>query len=225
MKNVISKNYYTTKHSNNNIYDIWENGKALGDSITPSTFNVEYQTWMLQLLIDLTENNVVQKKVLSLGCGNAVVEGKLVNQGLLVDAFDVHEDAISYAKEKGVNARIQDIKTWNPLPESYDLIYCDGIVGHLFESDSGLLPLFEKLYSALNPNGAVVVSNDASDKAEDVVSHPSVPEFYWFTGKYLESQLQDSQFTNITQDTYTYTRPESGSRERTIVYARKGMAQ
>lgn len=53
-----------------NIYDIWENGGALNDSVTPSTYSKLYKSHMIMKIMSLLKKN---SQVFSIGCGNAVI--------------------------------------------------------------------------------------------------------------------------------------------------------
>lgn len=212
MKDV---NYYTAKESNGeNIYDIWERGEAFGNSITPSTYDKEYQLWMLNLIFDKSKKKKL--KVLSLGCGNATIEKLLVGEGHSVTAFDINEEAIQYALSKGVDAQVCDLNKWEPTKDCFDVVYCDGILGHLLEPTAGFSSIFDKVMTTLNKDGMVLISNDSSDVEQDVQEHPDLPSFYWFSDEYLKNQLRNANFENVETLSYFYNRPLTGGRKRLI---------
>ncbi|TDR74644.1 class I SAM-dependent methyltransferase [Photobacterium lutimaris] len=214
-------NYYTAKDSNGeSIYDVWERGGALGNSITPSTYDEKYRNWMLNLI--LNRSKITNRlKILSLGCGNASIEELLVKAGHQVTAFDINEEAVQYAKSKGVDAMVCNLNEWDPIKESYDLVYCDGILGHLLDPINGFETLFNKILTSLKFGGMVMISNDASELSQDIQIHPDLPSFYWFSDSYLKNQLEGSNFTGIETLSYLYNRPLTGKKNRLIALGYK----
>jgi SAM-dependent methyltransferase len=177
---------------------------------------------MSDFLLSFQGSSQDKMHVLSLGCGNAAVEGLLIGEGHAVDALDVNEEAVSYARKKGVNAQVCDLLLWSPQVEKYDLVYCDGIFGHLLDGQEGFRSILTKIKKSLKQGGVVVISNDSSQISEDVQPHPAVPGFFWFTDKYLASQLESCEFKSIKTSHYLYKRPISGERNRLVAMAYKG---
>ncbi|WP_413740347.1 methyltransferase domain-containing protein [Sodalis sp. RH14] len=212
------KSYYA-ETGKRNIFQLWESKLSDGDSTTPSVSSQSYREQMVSMIsayIPLGNTN----RILSIGCGNAFVEAELVKKGLSVDAFDLHEEAVSYALEKGVHARQVDLNTWEPEKEVYQLVYCDGIMGHLYRKD-GLQSILNRLHVTLSVNGKIIISNDPSTNNNNVQEHPSVPGFKWFSEEYIQSQLLEAGFKNMKFIYIEYLRPLSGPRNRLIVAATK----
>src|SRR5579872_5197149 len=124
-------------------YEIWENGEALNDSVTPSTYCAAYRAHMTLKILSLATS---QRNIFSIGCGNAFVEADLVARGFCVQAIDYNAEAVELAAGKGVEAFTSDY--W-ALPAGFlakfDLIYADGLLGHLYRPDTGLDRFFEAL--------------------------------------------------------------------------------
>jgi protein-L-isoaspartate O-methyltransferase len=127
------KNFYLGEEPEvETLFDMWERGEARDDSITPSAFCPEYRAWMVQRIHRLL-HTTGGRDVLSVGCGNGFIEAELHKAGLSVLAIDVMPVAVRLARRKGVNAVVGDARRWRPPHEHWDLIYADGLLGHLIE--------------------------------------------------------------------------------------------
>lgn len=204
------------------VYDIWEEGGALDDSITPSTYCQEYRSHVVMKMLSLTQEG---DRIFSIGCGNAFVEADLARLGRPVQAIDCNEDAVRLASAKGVDAFTADFYALPPgCLESFAVIYADGLLGHLYRSDAGLKPFFTKLASLRpRPGTWVVFSNDGPrDRTAMVAPHERVEDFWFLSRSYLAGVLEAHGFANRESYSFPYVRPLSGMRERTICVARMG---
>jgi 2-polyprenyl-3-methyl-5-hydroxy-6-metoxy-1,4-benzoquinol methylase len=212
--------YLSEREQHRNIYQIWETGGAFKDSITPSTACEDYRSWIVeriqeQLFFDTS------KKIISIGCGNAFVEQDLNKRGYNVLGIDVNESAVELAQKKGVPAIVADIFEWRPGSDDVDLIYCDGVLGHLYFEDTRCGNALARLKSWLSPGeGILFISNDASKDGREVAEAPGVKGFYHFSEEFVVSELTHSGFEIVDTTNYVYERPLSGARERLIVVAR-----
>ncbi len=71
--------YLSSADGHESLFHVWENGGSRGDSVTPSTYDEAYRSWMTDRLaaeLDRTEGGL-----LSLGCGNAAVEAEMTQRG------------------------------------------------------------------------------------------------------------------------------------------------
>ena len=164
------------------IIEIWERGGAFNDSITPSTYVPEYRSHIVLKVLALREK---ASNVLSLGCGNGFVEGELVANGWSVRAFDCVEEAVELTRSKGVVAFVADFFTLDPRHvEGIDVVYGDGILGHLFDSVQEMKPSLAKLASlGLQPGAWLIFSNDSPrEPAAPFAPHGSVPGFWFIPG-------------------------------------------
>ncbi|MGH3345016.1 MAG: class I SAM-dependent DNA methyltransferase [Carbonactinosporaceae bacterium] len=201
------------------IFHIWEHGGAKGDSVTPSTYSDSYRNWMEELLRKFLDENE-GSSLLSVGCGNAAIEASLVADGYRVLGVDALEEAVALARHKGVDATCADVRTWTPPPGSWRLLYADGLFGHLHDPGDGLQPVLRRFRSWLPENGGLVISNDGPRTASDIEPHPDVPGFVWLSGSYLQQQVEQAGFQDVSCALFTYERPVSGPRERVIITAR-----
>lgn len=204
------------------IFHVWEGGGAKGDSVTPSTYSAAYRQWIVDRLRELFPENA-PPALLSLGCGNAAVEAELVADGYTVLGVDALQEAVTLARRKGVDAVCADVLAWTPPAGPWPVIYADGLLGHLYDPDTGVRLALERFRSWLPPDGGtLVISNDGPHTDVEVESHSEVPDFTWLSCDYLHRQAKESGFQDVSSCLFTYHRPISGPRDRVIVTARTG---
>jgi SAM-dependent methyltransferase len=210
----------STERGGESLYEIWERGGAFNDSITPSVYAPEYRSHIMNKMLMLTDAESV---VLSLGCGNAFVEGDLVARGRRVIGVDVLEEAVQLAKAKGVDAFVADFFELEPRHfHDVDLVFGDGILGHLFDVEQGLEPALAKLASLeISPGTWLVFSNDPPrEGGVPFAPHAAVPGFWFVSREYLQTSLSNFGFEPLETYYFPYLRPISGMRNRTICVAR-----
>lgn len=203
-----------------NRYEIWERGGAVGDSVTPSIYCPEYRMHMVLKILSLAKPD---ERVFSIGCGNAFVEADVQARGLHVQAIDCNDEAVALAASKGVEAFTAD---YYALPRGhladFGVVYADGLIGHLYDSETGLTTFFETLHALKPAPGTwLVLSNDApADPSVGVAPHGKVQGFWLFSPEYLRDTAQRFGYTVIEAYSFPYERPLSGLRNRTICVAR-----
>lgn len=219
------REYYRTKHYDNgeklSIYEIWEKGGALNDSVTPSTFSRDYRAHVLSQILEVTHENDI---IFSIGCGNGFIEGDLVSNNRTVRAIDCIEKAVELSRAKGVDAYLENF--YNLEKSEFDcisLIYADGLIGHLYEEDSQLFTFFHKLGNLRLRSGTYLfLSNDSpSNQGDQYAPHDKVPGFWFISKEYLSECLVEYGFEVLDSYYYRYSRPISGLRNRTICLAKK----
>jgi SAM-dependent methyltransferase len=216
--------YLDNAGTEQSMFHIWENGGARGDSVTPSTYSSGYREWMTNLLAGLLAESDTPA-LLSVGCGNAAVEAVLAAAGYQVLAVDALPEAVTLARNKGVDAVCADVLTWTPPFQRWGVIYADGLLGHLYDPATGLAHVIERFASWLLPHtGVLVISNDGPRSHDETEPHPDVPGFAWLSCPYICGQLGKAGFQDISSASFTYERPLSGPRDRVIVTARPAEA-
>lgn len=198
------------------IYQIWERGEAFNDSVTPSTFCPYYQNHMMSKLRSLSTPG---QRVLSLGCGNAVLEARLAAEQRNVIGIDCNLQAVDLARQKGLVAMEADFLALEPSAlDPIDLVYADGFVGHLYTRQEELRQVFEKIRSLpLRPAAKILISNDAPlDPALDSQPHNVLDEFWFVSHRLVARHIEDAGFKVDEAYTFPYLRPQSGMRNRTI---------
>jgi SAM-dependent methyltransferase len=208
--------YLSTTDGQRSIFHVWETGGAVGDSVTPSTYSPSYQHWMEDLLRKLLDGTA-WPGLLSVGCGNAVIEAAIHAAGYRVLGVDALGEAVELALGKGIEAVCADVLTWTPPPGPWSVLYADGLLGHLYDPEHGLQPTLRRFRSWLPSGGVLVISNDSPRTAVDTEQHPSVPGFTWLSGRYLQRQVEAAGFHEASCTLFTYQRPVTGPRERVIV--------
>jgi hypothetical protein len=215
--------FYSTKRAvaggEKSLYEIWEEGGALNDSVTPSTYSEEYQSHVLLKLLSLTQAGDV---VFSIGCGNGVIEGRLASLDRVVRAIDCNAEAVALSVTKGVDATQADFfDLQGGVLAGVDLVYGDGVLGHLFDADRGLDDFFVQLRDVGLASGArLLLSNDAPRVAGiDVTPHDRVRDFWFLSIDYLSRQLERFGLRVVERYYFPYFRPESGLRPRSICVA------
>jgi len=218
------RDYYLVERDHDlNIYQIWEMGGAFNDSVTPSTWCEEYRQWIVEQLERKLRFDT-SKRVLSIGCGNAFVEQVLCQKGYNVSGMDVNESAVQLARHKGVPAVLGDIYDWEPEEKNIDLIYCDGVLGHLYVEETRCQVALGRLRNLLKvEEGILLISNDASKDGGAVVAAPGVKGFYHFSEEFITAELRGTGFELVESTSYLYDRPLSGPRRRLVVVGRAGL--
>jgi 2-polyprenyl-3-methyl-5-hydroxy-6-metoxy-1,4-benzoquinol methylase len=202
------------------VYDLWEEGSAFNDSVTPSTFCPEYRSHVVLKVMTLSQPG---DQIFSIGCGNGFVEASLVKGARRVVGIDCNEEAISLSRSKGVDAYRAD---YFDLPKAtlagFDVIYADGLLGHVYNNNSGLDIFFQKLeHLAPKPGAWLVFSNDAPRDPNDYVApHDRLDDFWYFSRFYLVETLKKWNLHPYEDYTFPYFRPISGMRSRTICIGR-----
>jgi SAM-dependent methyltransferase len=215
--------YYCTRRLSNgtpmSIYEIWEKGGAWADSVTPSTYSPEYRAHISGKILSLTQPG---DTIFSIGCGNGFVEAELVRRERSVRAIDCNEEAVRLTAAKGVEVAQADFFDLAPAAlADVDLVYADGLLGHLFQPNSQLAAFMQKLRGLRLPHGSrVAFSNDAPrDPEVRFCPHERVQDFWFLSRTYLSAALAEGGFRVEESYYYRYARPLSGLRNRTICIA------
>ena len=214
------RDYYL--HDNDgepSIFHIWERGSGRGDVTTPATSSSPYQQWMGGLLRGLLAESP-DPGLLSLGCGNAVIEAGIAADGFRVLGVDAMEHAVELAAAKGVEAVCADVLRWTPPPGPWTVLYADGSLGHLYDPTTGVRNVLERFQSWLPEGGVLVLSNDPPRTDAELQENPGVPGYFWFSQPYLHRQVEECRFRDVTSTVFTYQKPLSGARDRVVVTAR-----
>jgi predicted TPR repeat methyltransferase len=214
------RDYYL--HDNDgepSIYHIWERGDGRGDVTTPATSSVPYRQYMIDLLRELLAEDT-DAGLLSVGCGNGMIEAELTGEGFRVLGMDAMPHAVELARAKGVEAVCADVLSWTPPPGPWNVIYADGSLGHLYDPETGIAHVLARFKSWLPERGVLVLSNDPPRTDAELQENPGVARYYWFSQDYLHRAVEDAGFTDVTSTAFTYQKPVSGPRDRIVVTGR-----
>jgi predicted TPR repeat methyltransferase len=212
------RDYYLSDNDGEpSIYHIWEDGSGRGNVTTPAQSSAEYRQFMWDLLRGLLAESA-DPGLLSLGCGNAMIEAAIAADGTRVLGVDALEEAVELARARGVDTVCADVLSWTPPPGPWPVVYADGSLGHLYDPDTGVQTALERFQSWVPEGGSLVISNDQLPDAE-VTKHPDLP-YYFFSESYLLQQVGACGFRDVTSTVFTYQKPVSGPRDRVVVTAR-----
>ena len=160
------------------LFERWDFGHDVPFEAPLSVRDPAYRDLLQQLfaLIRATRN----RSLVSVGAGNGVVEAELSDHGWNVLATDCSDAALARCASRGL--RIQHFCLCRDKAiGQFDVIYCDGVMGHLWRPESALVSAWTAL-SELGVNGALaVVSNDLSgsiDRPDFSVRGSSEARFY-----------------------------------------------
>jgi 2-polyprenyl-3-methyl-5-hydroxy-6-metoxy-1,4-benzoquinol methylase len=133
-------------------------------------FEFENDYWWYRGLHELVGHYVVKLKnaqtnhpskseplrIFDAGCGTGRMMELLKPYGI-VEGIDYSEEAVNLCSNRGLsNARIGDLNTWNPSPETYHVIISSDVICISgVENDTAVV---EKLYRALKPNGFLILN-------------------------------------------------------------------
>jgi protein-L-isoaspartate O-methyltransferase len=201
------------------IYHVWERGAGRGNVTTPSTSSEPYRLWITELLRGLLAESP-DPALLSVGCGNAVVESRLVAEGFRVLGVDPMEPAVELAKAKGVQVVCADALNWTPPPGPWTVLYADGSLGHLYDPATGVRPALDRFRSWLPEGGRLVLSVDPPWNGETEVSKHADLRYYFLPQGYLHRQVEECGFRDVRSTVFVFQKPITGPRDRLVVTAR-----
>jgi SAM-dependent methyltransferase len=210
--------YLRRDHRGDSLFEVWERGHARSDSVTPSTYCSAYRRWICDKIIRHL-NDGPESGLLSLGCGNAIVESEVAAKGYRVLAVDALAEAVALATAKGVPAVRADITSWSPT-DRWSVIYLDGVLCHLYGRTGGLVPILNRIRNWLTESGVLIASNDSTENGLAAFPAPGLNGVYWLSGEYQRSQALAAGFHEVTVESFEYRRPVSGRRLRAVIVAR-----
>jgi len=100
--------------------------------------------------------------LLSVGAGNGFVEVELQSRGWDVTATDRADDAVAHCRAKGLRAARLDLLADSPIGR-FDAVYCDGVLGHLWQDGSATSNAWRALAALAAPVAVCLASNDLAD--------------------------------------------------------------
>jgi SAM-dependent methyltransferase len=127
-------------------------------------YNFENTYWWYQGLHELVERYIrwhAKKKCASLalldaGCGTGIMMEIAAQYGTM-EGFDYSDEAMRFCRKRGLqNAYCQDLNSWRPPREKYDVIICLDVLSH--ESVADEERVYNNFLSALKPNGILILN-------------------------------------------------------------------
>lgn len=91
--------------------------------------------------------------VIDVGCGSGDQMLQLKRSGLRVEGFDTDREAVSIARRRGLDARVEDIDTVDLSDGEYSWIVMSHVLEHMLDP----IPTLARLRSALKPGGRILI--------------------------------------------------------------------
>jgi SAM-dependent methyltransferase len=170
----------------------------------------------------LRDHRAPGRRLVSIGAGNGQVEAELAAEAWDVLATDPAASALRICRGKGLAAERFELLEDTAIGP-FNVIYCDGVMGHLWNPESAVVPAWTALAALGRRDSICLVSNDLSDDDEaasfNVRASPAAafyrPPASWFG--------RDARATGVwsveSERIYDYTRAGL-ARRRELVVAR-----
>ncbi|WP_416729817.1 methyltransferase domain-containing protein [Fictibacillus sp. JL2B1089] len=109
-------------------------------------------------------NHVKGVRILDIGCSQGIIPIILGREGKVIDAIDIAEESIDYAKnalnnehisvKNNVNFRVSNFMTESDLENEYETILLTEVLEHISDTE----PFLYKIYNHLEKHGRLVVT-------------------------------------------------------------------
>lgn len=143
-----------------------------------------YYVAVHELILSLVEGQLKDSdsQILDAGCGTGSLAKKLEKFGE-VRAVDIHDEAVRYARHRGVKVTQSSIETIPFEPSSFDLVTSVDVIYHKAVNDDVIA--LKQFYSVLKPGGSLVVRVPAEPSL-----HSSHDEVVHTARRYTKTELQ-----------------------------------
>ena len=198
------------------LFDRWETGAAAPLPPPLSVRDARYRARIVELL---ERHRSLGSQLVSVGAGNGFTEAALAAAGWDVLATDPAETALQRCRAKGLaTARVDVLK---PITiRGFDTVYCDGVLGHLWEPSRGCTRAWQAFAALGRPGAVCLVSNDLADDDESpsfVVRSTPGASFYRPPARWFAREAADTgRWTVVSQSIYPYSR-EGAARRRELL--------
>ncbi len=202
------------------LFDRWEVRSA--DTVQPplAVHDPTYRSLVVELLAPY---RTAGAQLIGVGSGNGYGEQALEDAGWDVLATDPAESALRLCRAKGLAAARFELLSSDEPPGAFDAVYCDGVLGHLWDPASGSALAWEALAALGHPGAICLVSNDLSDdddKPRFAVRAAADAAFYRPpAGRYAAEAIATGWWSLESERLYHYDRA-GVMRRREIVVVR-----
>ena len=207
--------------SSRSVFDLWEEGAIRAELSTPAVWSREYRDLAISLVLRHHRRSGL---AISLGCGNGFIEGELRARGITFFGLDRETRAAILAKSRSAATLVGDAEALPVRSESVELLFADGLLGHLWRSDEGFQPFLAEARRALVTGGVAILSNDLSDGNEVSLKVTADSRARFFRGPqgYVRQQLMKVKgLVPLQEYVWRYLRPGRGLRDREILVFRR----
>lgn len=113
-----------------------------------------------KLILDLIENEIKDKKVLDIGCGDGVLSYLLALKGASTTGIDTSEEAVRFAKEKCKDSKNMDflVASAYKIPfedKSFDYIVSSDVIEHLKYPEK----MVSEIKRVWNKKGKIIITS------------------------------------------------------------------
>ena len=143
------------------LYEVWENGSRAPTAPPISVIDADYRS---AVVATLRPHRTPPARLLSVGAGNGFTEQALQRDGWHVLATDCVAAAGDFCRRKGLIFRRLCLGTDEP-PDigRFGMVYCDGLIGHLWREQSGTTHAWRAIRRLVASDGLLLTCNDISD--------------------------------------------------------------
>lgn len=188
------------------LFDDWLQGNYSRMPAPISVWNSQYRKLLIQLII---KYSVSSPKIISIGSGIGALESELSSHGFDVTASDVHSRAIEICLNKGLNTIYLDLLNDSiNCSGSYDVVYLDGVLGHIAPDNDSLEKTWTKLVCLMSKNGICLISNDISGKDHCENSVTGMPDQFFYRPKAggFSDAAKRFGFRKLYEELFSYNR-------------------
>jgi SAM-dependent methyltransferase len=202
------------------LFDLWE--ARVAETVQPplAVHDPVFRSLLVELLAPYRTPGA---RLIGVGSGNGYGERALADAGWEVLATDPTESALRLCRAKDLVAMRFELLSRDEPPGAFDTIYCDGVLGHLWDPANGSVTAWEALARLVRPGAVCLVSNDLSDDDEKprfVVRAAAGAAFYRPpAGRYAAEAVATGRWVPELQRIYRYDR-EGVMRRREVIVAR-----
>lgn len=217
-----SIDYDKQVYGSESLFDAWETG---GSSTMQAPLSVRRPRYR-KLIVSIARTYAPSPSatVVSIGAGNGFTEAELAKAGFRVTATDRSRIALRYCREKGLTAEYLDFPSSDGF-RRFDLIYCDGLLGHLWQDRLGYSQCWPALANLGEKNSMLIISNDLANTDDEptfaVKDHPHAKFFRPPAGWFAKDAQSSGLWTAVTTRMIRYRR--NGYRRREIVVLRRSL--
>ena len=201
------------------LHELWERGTSASFRPPISVLDAEYRSLIVATLQPF---RMPKARLLSVAAGNGFAEQALQQDGWDVLATDCAAAAGKFCRRKGLRFRQFCLGVDAPSRiGSHDIVYCDGLIGHLWRTQTDTARVWRALRPLVIRNGYLLTCNDLSngDEAEfEVRDHPEA-RFYRPLAGELSTAAAEASWRTESVTCYEYDR--RGPRRRELLLLRR----
>jgi hypothetical protein len=188
------------------MYSLWERDSYAAVTAPIAVRSAEYRDAVADMLAPHFRRGAT---LLSVGAGNGFAEVTLMERGWHVIASDRTPDSLMHCQAKGLQTARLDLLSDPPLGQ-FDAIYCDGVLGHLWEVDRGTTAAWLALATHARPGTVCLTSNDLADDSGGpcfrVRSDPDAGFYRPPAGWFAQEAVATGVWAQETDQLYRYER-------------------